>query len=99
MKFNKWSIERIKQGRKTLTSRTKPHLEDPDVAYITNPLPLWFIKRFLYRDEGADSPEELQRVINQIFRRKVDENRLFYVHVLKKRRIMKIIHQNNQDYL
>lgn len=83
MKFNKWSMERIKEGRKHLTSRSKPHHNDPDVKYITPPLPLWFIKRFLYRDEGANSPEELQKVINQIFRKKVDENREFYVHVLK----------------
>ena len=82
MKFSKWSQERIRQGRKHLTSRTKP-IDDPDVKYITPPLPLWFIKRFLYRDEGADSPEELQRKFNQIFRRKVDDDREFYVHVLK----------------
>lgn len=83
MKFNKWSKDRIACGIKTLTSRTKPYLDDPDVKYVTQPLPLWFIKKYLYRDEGASSPEELQRVINQIFRKEVSEDRLFYVHVLK----------------
>jgi hypothetical protein len=47
------------------------------------PLPWWFIRRFLYRDEGAESPEELQRVINQIFRRTVYQDEMFYVHILK----------------
>ena len=82
MKFNKWSQSRILAGKKTLTSRTKKHENDPDVLHIFGPLPLWFIKTYLYRDEGAESPEELQRVINQIFRRVVKDDRLFYVHVI-----------------
>ena len=88
MKFNEWSRKRLEMGVKRLTSRTKPHYDDEDVIYVTPPLPLWFIKRFLYRDEGAESPEELQKVINQIFRHKVDENREFYVHVLKQKEVM-----------
>ena len=83
-------MERIRQGRKTLTSRTSIHYPDEDVEnYLEHPLPLWFIKKYLYRDEGADSPEELQRVINQIFRRKVDENRLFFVHILNKQAVVR----------
>ena len=82
MKFNQWSTSRILAGKKTLTSRTEKHENDPDVLYIVGPLPWGFIKKYLYRDEGAESPEQLQRVINQIFRRVVTDDRLFYVHVI-----------------
>ena len=83
MKFNAWSKVRIRNGTKRLTSRKKKYSDDYDVLVIMPPLPWWFIKRFLYRDEGAESPEELQRVINQIFRRVVKPDEMFYVHVLK----------------
>ena len=84
MKFNTWSKERMKQGRKFLTSRKEPHRNDDDVlAVLPNPLPWWFIRRFLWKDEGADSPDELQRVINKIFRRKIKGEEMFFVHVLK----------------
>ncbi|TET11369.1 MAG: hypothetical protein E3J82_05755 [Candidatus Thorarchaeota archaeon] len=83
MKFNTWSKDRILHGMKRLTSRRIAYMGDPDVEYITPQLPWWFIKEFLYRGEGAFSPDELQRVINQIFRRKVGPEELFYVHVLK----------------
>ena len=78
--FNDWSRERIRQGRKICTSRTKKYVDDPRVDWISPPLPLWFIKKYLYKPEGADSPEELQKVVNQIFRKKVDSDRKFYVH-------------------
>ena len=82
MKFNAWSKKRIELGVKHLTSRKVRH-SDPDVYCSFGPFPWWFIKRFLYRDEGAESPEELQRVINGIFRREVEDHEMFYVHVLK----------------
>ena len=84
MKFNNWSKKRIKEGKKTLTSRRKmgDFGHDKDISNIVGPLPWWFIKTYLYRAEGAESPEELQRVINQIFRRHVELNEGFYVHVL-----------------
>ena len=82
MKFNNWSKSRILADEKSLTSRTRPHIDDPDVVYVFGPLPWWFIKKYLYRDEGAESPEQLQRVINQIFRSVVSDDRQFYVHVL-----------------
>ena len=82
MKFNQWSKSRILAGEKSLTSRTKKHENDPDVLHIFGPLPWWFIKTYLYRDEGAESPEQLQRVINQIFRKVVEGDRLFYIHVI-----------------
>ena len=83
MKFNAWSKARIELGIKRLTSRKIAYRNDPDVKCILPPLPWWFIKEFLYRDEGAESPEELQRVINQIFYREVLPGEYFYVHVLK----------------
>ena len=83
MKFNAWSQKRIALGIKHLTSRRIAYIGDPDVEFITAPLPWWFIKRFLWEGEGAYSPEELQRVINGIFRRTVGPEELFYVHVLK----------------
>ena len=85
MKFNEWSKERIRKGTKRLTSRREMHLADSDIDWVTPfPLPLWFICEFLYRDEGADSPEDLKKQIDKIFRKKVDINREFYVHVIKK---------------
>jgi len=83
MKFNAWSKKRIRNGTKRLTSRRENQESDPDVLYVVGPLPWQFIKYYLYRAEGAESPEELQRVINQIFRRIVRPYEIFYVHVLK----------------
>lgn len=83
MKFNAWSEKRRELGVKRLTSRRNAHTDDPDVEYVVGPLSWHFIREFLYRDEGAVCPEELQRVINQIFRREVKDHELFFVHVLK----------------
>ena len=86
MKFNAWSREKIQLGVKRLTSRKTRHDNDPDVDYVVGPLPWKFIREFLYREEGADSPEELQEVIDKIFVRRrnpVGDNELFYVHILK----------------
>ena len=83
MKFNAWSRKKLELGVKRLTSRTSSQEADRDVEYVVGPLPWKFIRDFLCREEGADSPEELQRVINQIFRQIVPDDRLFYVHVLK----------------
>ena len=83
MNFNAWSKKQIREGKKRLTSRRESQESDPDVLYVVGPLPWQFIKYYLYRDEGAESPEELQRVINGIFRRTVRPYEVFYVHVLK----------------
>ena len=85
MKFNDWSLERIAQGKKVITSRKSRHENDPDVALILGPLPWGIIRDYLYREEGAESPEELQGVIDKIFARRgypVADNELFYVHVI-----------------
>ena len=89
MKMSKWSQERIDVGRKKISSRSKPHPNDKDVLFVfSKPIPLWLIKNFLYSEEGADSPEELQSKINQIWRRKVDDTKELYVHVLKPQKYM-----------
>ena len=81
MKYNAWSRERLVLGTKHLTSRKRKH-HDSEVIYIVGPLPWHFIKKFLYRDEGAESPKELQGVINQIFSREVIGNEVFFVHFI-----------------
>lgn len=78
--FNDWSKERIKQGRKTCTSRHKKYSKDPRVKTISTRLPWAFIKRNYWKQEGADSPEELQEVIDKIYNRKILPRELFYVH-------------------
>ena len=86
MKFNEWSMERIRRGTKTITSRKKKHLNDPDVLYVFGPLPWWVIRDYLYIQEGAESPEELQEVIDKIFARRgypVADDEAFYVHVIE----------------
>jgi hypothetical protein len=78
--FNEWSRERIIRGVKHCTSRHKRYTKDFRVSYITPKLQWWFIRKYLWRDEGASSPEELQQVIENIYKRKVKDDELFYVH-------------------
>ncbi len=77
--FNDWSKDKIRRGKKKCTSRTHKYPDDPRVDKIIR-LPFWFIKKFLYELEGAGSQEELQKVVNQIFRKEVSEDRMFWVH-------------------
>jgi predicted thioredoxin/glutaredoxin len=76
--FNAWSNNRIELGRKVCTSR-KRIWNDSRVIHIQK-LPWGFIRDYYWREEGADSPEELQKVVNRIFRRIVKDDELFYVH-------------------
>ena len=78
LKFNAWSQKRIRQGRKFCTSRNHRVLDEKVLGIVM--LPWWFIKTRLYTLEGADSPDELQRIINQVQRRKVGDNEMFWVH-------------------
>lgn len=78
--FNRWSEVRIEKGMKVCTSRHAKHLNDKRVWWISPKLPLWFIKKYLWKPEGADNPEELQNVFNEIYKRNVPKNEMFYVH-------------------
>ena len=86
MKFNAWSRERIRQGKKIISCRKKPHHNDEDVYCVLGPVPWGVIRTYLFEEEGADSPFELQEVIDHIFARRgfpVDDEELFYIHVLR----------------
>jgi len=84
LKFSEWSQDRIDAGVKHTTARSKPQPDDPDVLFMfTKPIPLGIIKKYFYIEEGASSPEELQKKVNQIWRREVPEDRELFLHVLK----------------
>lgn len=76
--FNKWSRERIKQGKKLCTSRSERYA-DSRVEFVFA-APLWFVKKYLWRDEGANSPEEFEEVWKNIHRGIFDAGRIVYVH-------------------
>jgi len=78
--FNVWSKERIRQGRKFCTSRHNRYKDDDRVYYITPLLPFWLIKEYLWKVEGADSPFELRKVMEEIYGREVLADEKFYVH-------------------
>jgi hypothetical protein len=76
--FNEWSWIRISSGRKFCTSRS--HLYNDSRVIAVTTLPWGFIRDHLWMVVGANSPEELQRVINQIHRRIVPDDKQFIVH-------------------
>jgi hypothetical protein len=78
--FNDWSKERIEKGMKICTSRHKRYPNDPRVTWVSPKLPWWFIRKYLWKQEGATSPEELQEVIEGIYKRVVPDEEEFYVH-------------------
>jgi hypothetical protein len=78
--FNDWSKERIKQKRKFCTSRHIKYTKDKRVHYITEKIDWYIIREFLWQTEGADSPEELQKVIESIYKRFVSDDEQFFVH-------------------
>lgn len=79
LRFNSWSKKRIREGNKFATSRK--HLYDDKRVLFAIPLPWKIIKTYFWIIEGAKNPEELQKVINQIHRRKVEDDEIFYFHV------------------
>ncbi len=89
MKFNSWSLERIENGSKRITSRKHTYKDDPHIkAVLDVPLPWWFIREYLWLEEGAESSDELQRVINQIFRRIVEDDEEFFVHIIDRAAVL-----------
>ena len=78
--FNDWSKKRIQAGQKNCTSRHKRYPNDKRVFWISPKLPWWFIRLYLWEEEGAKSQTELQKVIENIYKRKVPDDEKFYVH-------------------
>jgi len=87
--FNDWSKKRLEAGQKNCTSRHKRYPKDPRVTWISPKLPWWFIRAYLWKDEGAESPTELQQVIDDIYKRKVPDDEQFYVHFGKFKEVKK----------
>lgn len=77
--FAKWSRERIAQGRKFATSRSKPYDKDPRVLMIVE-MPLRIVIENLWKIEGADSPEELIQVWRSIHKGQCNPNDKVFVH-------------------
>jgi len=75
--FNAWSRARLKLNHKRATSRTKIYVGD---YFIVDKIkyrmigwmkfPTEYIINYLYHIEGAESPEELRKVLKGIFRGK-----------------------------
>jgi hypothetical protein len=76
--FNKWSLGRIIEGRKICTSRNKIY-NDPRV-YLILQLPLCIVRDYLWKEEGADSPEEFEKVWRGIHRGRFEPMKMVYVH-------------------
>ena len=79
--FNKWSKNAIKKGHKFMTSRHKKYTQDNRVKSILPKTEWGFIRDTYWYIEGAESPEELQEVIESIYKRKVEDTEMFYPHI------------------
>lgn len=79
--FNDWSKRAIARGHKFMTSRHKKYVSDPRVRTILPLTPWGFIRANYWFLEGAESPQELQEVIESIYKRKVDDDEMFYPHI------------------
>lgn len=76
--FNEWSRDKLKYG-KICTSRTKRYGREGDtfrvdwedcyaiyrITHVVR-LPLWLVRAYLYKDEGASSAIEFERVWEEI---------------------------------
>lgn len=79
--FNEWSKKAIKKGHKFMTSRHKKYLKDTRVKTILPKTEWGFIRDNYWWLEGAESPEELQQIIESIYKRKVEDNEMFFPHI------------------
>jgi len=86
--FNEWSKKRLVHA-KIATSRYKRYGKKGDTFSVGDydyridfvvKLPLWFITYYLYRTEGAESPEEFQKVWANIHPKKgwLPEDEVWY---------------------
>lgn len=89
--FNDWSRSKLQFGLKCCTSRTKIYGELGDTFEVNNStyrieyimrLPLIFVRDYLYREEGANSPEEFEEVWNSIHPSGIKDQSV-YVHFFK----------------
>lgn len=89
--FNSWSKERLLNGKKVCTSRTRIYGNEGDIIDAGTPdkytlkkilkLPLWFVTDFLWLLEGADSSGEFVEVWKGIHPNKgYDGFQMVYVH-------------------
>jgi len=92
--FNDWSMIKLKHSNKECTSRTKKYGNEGDIfttdfenfriTYrITHilKLPLWIVRDFLYKAEGAESPHIFENVWNEIHPiRRYQPNDMVFVH-------------------
>jgi len=77
--FNKWSKERIALGRKFCTSRSKNYGSDPRVKFVVD-IQLKYVRDFLFQTEGADSPEEFEKVWRSLHRGRFNQEDYVVVH-------------------
>jgi hypothetical protein len=90
MPFNKWSKDRLESGDKFATSRTKKYGKTGDYFLIGShryeiqfvvKLPLWFIRAWLYKTEGAETMDEFVEVWKKIHPVKGwDDNQIVWYH-------------------
>lgn len=97
--FNDWSKERIREGRKFCTSRHKMYHSDDRVELITHKIRWGLIRKYFWKTEGANSPKELQEVIEQIYKREVPDDELFFVHFGDFREKLSVIGDDKDDTL
>lgn len=83
--FNSWSRERILAGRKSCTSRHRKY--NDLLVYDVFQVNWGSIKSQDWKTEGADSPEELQKVIESIYHRPVLDDELFYLHLFDNKKM------------
>lgn len=89
--FNAWSKKKFREERKWSTSRTKIWGTSGDIFEVEGEkyailsvvlMPTKVIIEHMYPMEGADSPDELRKVFNSIFRgKKLPENMYFHAFI------------------
>ena len=68
-------------GKLKFVARHKRFTYDPRIVYVTEGrIPLSIIKNTLYSSTGAESPEEYQKAINEVYGKPVDENTPMFLH-------------------
>lgn len=76
--FTRWSRQRIAQGRKWATTRTRKFY-DPRVVLCFE-IELGRVRDEFWQIEGADSPEEYEKVWRSLHRGHYRGNRWVYIH-------------------